>query len=376
MKKLSLSTEFEAALTMFGVYCGAGFATGRELVQYVTRHGVKGLWIPVISWIALGIIFYIVYYYSCLSKSKNYKEFAEKFYSPYGKIAIFVWDVIIVFTAMIALGGFMATGATMLQALFKGPYFIWIILFTIISIILGIYGTEFVARVGAIITIPLISLLLITIVLGVSHNYGNLIDVLTGTVSDVSDTSWTEVFYDIYNTVGVQISFVASAIVIGGSFKTRKEIKTASVGGSAICCCMMYLGSLLIYAYYPAINEETLPILKIANEHPFAAILTLVYPIAVLLAVMSSITPVVSGITNRFLYIGKSAIPNEKARIIILNCVIIILAALISSFGLKQIVHIGFKISASLRLPLIGLPLLLLGYYKIKLLQNAQKLSL
>ncbi len=370
-KGAGLSAGLAAAVTWFGFHCGSGFATGRQMVQFTTRHGWAGAWIPVAIWAILAIFAYLAAEFTYLSHSKNYKEFTAGFFAPIGHIIVFIWDAIVALGVFVAMGSVIAAAGDLFVSTLGISYWMGVALFTALLLVCIIWGYNFITKLASVVTVPMICLLILTVILGVSYNFDNLKQVMSNPAI-AEGSSVKAMFSDVITYVGNQANFLPSLIAISGAFTCEREVRTGSFGGAFINCLMHMAMVILVFSAYPWINDQSLVILGIIDKTPYS-FLKVAYQIVIFLALVSTGVTLVYGAMSRFGALGKKIMPKENTRKIFWAAVFIIGSVIISSFGLAAIVKVGYKITGSLRLPVMVLPILVLAPWRIHQARSKNK---
>lgn len=367
-KRFGMSAGLTAAFTWFGFHCGSGFATGRQIVQYTSRHGWAGIWIPAAIWGILAIFAYLCAEYAYLTRSKNYKDFNTGFFAPIGNITIFFWDAIVALGTFVAMGSVIATAGDLFVSALGISYWAGVALFTALLMVCVIWGYNIITKVSSYITIPMIALLILTVILGVSYNFDNLKQVISSPAV-AEGSSFKAMFSDVITYVGNQANFLATLIAITATYTCERDVKMGTIGGAFVNFLMHFAMAILVLSAFPWVNEENLIILSIIDRTPYS-FLKVIYQLIIFLALVSTGVTLVYGTMSRFGVYGKKLMPKETTRKVLWAAIFIIGSVVISSFGLAAIVKTGYKITGSLRLPVMVIPVFVLGPWRIHQLRK------
>ncbi len=362
--RAGLSAGMAAAVTWFGFHCGSGFATGRQMVQFTTRHGWAGVWIPVAIWAILGVFAYLSAEFTYLTHSKNYKEFTAGFFAPIGNVIVFIWDAIVALGVFVAMGSVIAAAGDLFVSVFGISYWAGIVLFTALLLVCIIWGYNIITKVASFVTVPMIALLILTVILGISYNFDNLKLVMSARPAIAEGSSVRAMFSDVITYVGNQANFLPSLIAISGAFACERDVRTGTFCGALLNCLMHTAMVILVFSAYPWINSESLVVLGIIDKTPYS-FLKIVYQAVIFLALVSTGVTLVYGAMSRFGALGKKIMPKDNTRKIFWAAVFIVGSVIVSSFGLAAIVKTGYKITGSLRLPVMVLPIFVLAPWRI-----------
>lgn len=371
--KFGLSAGVATAITWFGFHCGSGFATGRQIVQYVSRHGWPGFWIPIGIWILLSIAAYYCIEYAYLTRSKDYKDFANGFYAPIGSIMTIIWDAIVALASFVALGSVIATAGELFVSAFGFNYWVGVAIFTALMLVCVIWGYNIITKIASIVTIPMIALMVIVIIVGLSHNFENLKQVAANSAIAEGD-SVKSMIQDTFTYAGNQVNFLPAFIAISFGFTSERDVKIGAFGGAFLNFIMHFSMSLLCLSAYPWVNDEPLVVLKILEQIDMP-ILPIIYQIVIFLALVSTAVTMVFGAISRFGVYGKKIFPADRSRKAFWAFIFLVGSVFVSSFGLVTIVSKGYKLLGTLKLPVMLIPIIVLGPWRVHQARNKKKLA-
>lgn len=295
-----------SAFVWFGFHCGSGFASGSQMKIYAIKYGKMGLIAPVVAWVTCAIFIGIVTEYARLVRAKSYRDVGNTIYwdNPVvGRVVILVWDLML-FSAMIVSSGACVSGlGTLLKSLFGFPYYVGCIAFVVFMICLVCFGDQIVTRLGKV-TIPMIILFVVVAVIGIVQGAPNLQEVLTTArgASTVEGATLGTVAWSGFTYGCIQISFLHTASIIGGSFQSRKETWLFVLAGFAVNFLCMILGILAILAYYPDCMGAEMPMLYIVTcfSGPLKTLLLVVYNAILFMAYITTVGSLLTGSIARY----------------------------------------------------------------------------
>ena len=348
---------------------------------YATKFGTMGLLAPVIAWICCTLFIFLVVEYARLVQAKSYRDVAGSIYwdsKPLGRIVILVWDVMVFFSMLVASGTCVAGFGTLLQSLFDLPYAVGCGLFVVFMILLMCFGTNVLDRLGKVAS-PLIVLFLIVCIVGIARGSANLGAVLTTSAgaSSVEGATTFDVIKSGFTYGCIQISFVHTACVIGGGFKTRKETYQMIGTGFALNCGAMLFGTLAILAYYPGNMSSAMPLLDVVRSVPGVPgfILLVVYNFILVMAYIATAGALIAGGIARYRPLLNKATKNDFASKVVVVLVVLVGASLLSILGLEGMVDKAYGFLANLRKPIWFFPIIVLGPIAIHRVRKAMRAS-
>lgn len=370
--KVQWALVLGTACTWFGQHCGAGFASGKQVTTYFAGSGWLALFMPVIPFIVLGFVMYLMGEYSRRIGAKSYKDVALTLYSSnptVGRIMLFVWDVSLMLNIFISGGAVVAGCSTLLNQQLGIPYPVASVLFATIVALICMFGAKVMARISLGIVSVLIACLCVVAFALLSQNWGTLGEIIGQRQNFGASTSLT-----ITNTIfytGIGSTFIVPLTSMAGEFKSKKDTKVMAVSGALMNGLTLLFVTLAVLTGMPAAAGSELPVLDMLNnQFGGSGILALVYQIALFLAYLT-MADVFAAIQRYGALFNKSGKRNQAVIDGILCVVFLLCAILIAQFGLAALVDKGYKIQSFLRLPLyVGCTLI---FVPIRLYQMNKK---
>mgnify|MGYP001774870963 FL=1 len=364
-EKKSLPIWIGCVTGWFATHCGSGFATGVQAAEYFTKFGAIGLVTPFLSMGILGVMAYIAVEFCRRSNTHNYKEFAYKFYAPFGSIFGIIWDLISVIGTALITGAVLAGGGELLSEVFGVPYLIALAIIAGIILICTSLGVEFFRNISTLLTIPIVICLTCISVYGIAKGWGNLSKVvgnweIQGSIGGA--------ILDSLKYAGVQCTFIGVLAASSLGIASKRDSIKISVGGALMNALMLGLVSILLLAYFPGSSHENLPILSILKnaEVPF---LSIMYQITLFCAMISTGVGLIFSIVTRLegVRMGKSMKRfSHRQRRILWAFMFLLIAYGISVLGLRNIVGGGYRFLAALKIPVVMIPVLVLGPWRLR----------
>lgn len=379
MNKKKTPMYFLAAMMWFGFHCGAGFASGAQVKLYAAQYGTKGVIVPFIAWIANCLYMYIGLEYSRLVKAKSYRDVASTIYwnnPTVGKIAIFLWDVLIFMSSITILGSCVAGSGSQLNQLFGMPYWIGCGIFIVLMILILCFGKDILERLGKL-SVPLIVMFFAVCIVGIVYGFPHMIEAMTTDLGApiVEDGSFGALFKSGFTYGLVQLGAFQALTVMAGKFESRTETVKFIGLGFALNCGAMLVSYFSLMAYYPEILELALPTLGIIQKltGPLYAILIVAYNLVLLLAYITTAGGMAGGAQARYLPLLNKKISSDLACRIIIIVVFFGAATALSTLGLDGILTTVNAINSACRLPVWYIPIIILGPFSIHRVVKANR---
>ena len=346
---------------------------------YAIKYGRMGLLVPLVAWVSCALFIGIVTEYARLVQAKSYRDVGKTIYwdSPViGRIVLLVWDLML-FSAMIVSSGACVSGlGTLLENLFGFPYFVGCAAFVVFMTLLMCFSGQIVNRLGKV-TIPMIVLFVAVAAIGIWQGAPGLREVMTTArgASAVEGATLGTVAWSGFTYGCIQISFLHTASIIGGSFRSRKQTWTFVIAGFLINFLCMLLGVLAILAYYPDCMSSEMPMLYLVTRFsgPVGAVLLLVYNFILFMAYITTAGSLLTGSIARYKPIIGKVIHSDFACKAIVVVVIMSGAALLAALGLEGVLSKGYGTLAKLKMPLWFFPIMILGPISIRRVSRRAK---
>ena len=366
--KFILPAGIGLGCTWFSSHCGSGFATGKSFMQYFGQFGWTSVWTPVVAFAIIGVATYIMLEFCRHIKAQHYKDFAAEFYTPNipvtRRIFILFWDFLGVSGALIGAGATFAAIGELVSQYLNLPYFVGVGIGVLLIILVTVFGAKVMIRFATTLSVCLIILILAVSIAGLANGSGDLGKVLGERMVGEGYSFW-----DAYIAPGpvyaaVQMSNVNYLIALSGTLITKKDVKTTAVFGAALNVVMMLCLGLMVLSYFPALNNESMPVVT-ALSYVNQPILTVLYQLMLFFALVTTGATIVTNVVSRFCVFGAQYVPSEPLRRAILTVVLVALGIWLSSFGFSAVLVTGYNFLGSLAGPVILLPILILGPYRL-----------
>lgn len=356
--KVGLLTAFEVAAVWFGAHVGGGFATGNQTMNFFVKHGWNSIWLPAVIITIIGLT-----YRESLILARNYgtydyKSWSKKMYEPYDKVFSVIFELGYLMIVLLGTGGSIAGSAALMES-FGLNYLAGVLITGGVFYILTIYGADLIRKASTVITLLILIFLTIIVIVGISSNTSNLSHLVA---TKYSPSSIGKTLYSGLKYAGYQ-SFVI-AIVLSASDKLRSDsdINKSMFLGITLNGIMITLSCIMLLAWMPGTQKETLPLLYICQQLD-SKLLIVSYSTVLFLAFISTGIGCVFGAVTRFEKLFKKPENIKKKRgLISLVCMLFSMA--ISLFGLTKIVSIGYGYVGIIGIFAVVIPCIVVGRIK------------
>lgn len=310
-----------------GTVIGAGFASGREIVEFFGVYGIKGILGIAIS----GVLFALVGSLLLIKiYNKKIQGFNELICSLFGKKIGFAIDTIITFSLYTGFSVMIAGSGAIFKEELNLSFNIGIVIMAVFSFIVFLFSLEGLSFVNSIL-VPLliIGIILISFYLNVreSYSFSNIEGVaLTGKGNFLSSSF----LYIGSNSLIIIVVFSSLLPMINSK---RTAILGGLAGGFILCILgISILTSMLIY--YNEVSNLDIPMLKICSY--IGDIYRKIYAIILWIAMFTT------ALANGFGFLSRVSDGKNKLLLTGLFC---ILALPLAKLGFSNLVGIIYPIS-------------------------------
>ena len=253
-----------------GIIVGAGFASGKEILQYFTSFGVMGIIGAIVSTILFAYFGMVLTRLGSRMQTISHKEAV---YTISGRYLGFVVDAVIVIT-LLSVGIVMIAGAgSNLNQQFGLPPFVGSLLMVILVFLTVLLNVDkVVAIIGSVTPFLILAVVIISVycLTTMSNSFASL-DGVANAVSTPLPNWWVAAL----NYVSFNIAVGASmSLVMGGAEKDEKAAALGGLLGGFGLGVMILLSHLAIFSKIEVVKDSDLPMLAIIDDiSPILAIL-------------------------------------------------------------------------------------------------------
>lgn len=376
--KKGLPVYLGIASVWFGAHCGPGVASGNQVATFYSRFSIWGLFTGIIAMGLLGLCIFYSIEYARLTKTYDFKSFANKFFHPYEKFFSTFFEVSYMATVFLVLGSCIATGAKAMESAFGWSITVGSLVLCMITVLLTIFGAKVVRASSTVMTILILGAIGTVIIVGLTSaksqfalHWAQAAE-LPATLPRLSSSlllpaMWSAVLYAGFQSAGN----MANAVSVAEGMRSRKDSVKATVVGILANVALIYGVAFMLFAYPNVLGEffnpdrvskSFLPNLEVVN---YIGISTLqyLYVLVLLLAIITTLVGFAFAVANRY---GKFVpIKNTVVRDLVIIVVLLALAMLVSGIGLDKIVGKGFKYLAYACIAVVIIPTIIIGQRKI-----------
>jgi uncharacterized membrane protein YkvI len=364
MEKKSLIPGYlSVALVWFAIHIGPGTASGRQIAVYYVEYGKWALVGPFLAMGLLGICIYVALEIARLTKSINFRDFANNLFHPYEKIFSNIFEFTFLAVVGMSGGACVYTGAYLFEIYFGLPVWFGMVVIALTTIFFSIYGAELVRASSSYMSIIMFVTMMVIVVLGLAAigGPGNAIAQTSFDLGTPGIVGWNAMVYAAFQSVGV----IGSVVAVSDALRNKMDSKKTAIAGVFINAVFLVIVSIMMLGYPKSINE-TLPNYYIIEQLGYR-FLVFVYAVLLFFACVTNTIGFSHALSFR--YSKHFNMNSQLLKSLIICIIMLVYVNSISFFGLDAIVRTGFAYLGYSCLVTLILPLLVYGPFRLKKLK-------
>ena len=337
-----------------------GYGTGRELVEYFMGYGpVKGtMSICIITFLVWGIVAALTYAFAVLYHKFNYKNLMQELLGP---VSI-IYEIAYIYLVVIIMAVVTSAAGEIVNTLFGWNNWIGIIGMAVAIFLLVISGSDLIEKVLSAWSFVLYGTYIVFLIMCFVKLHGMIGEAYAAPQPTDIGAGWIK--------GGFMYAFYNMAVILGTVYTVRHNTSAKSAGVAGIIAgAIGIIPGIILFiamcAFYPDIQNETLPIAYMINQMdvPWFQYLFQIVLFGTLIETGSGL---IYGITDRFetsfVEKGKEA---PKNLTIIIAIVFLVIGVIVAQFGLTGLIAKGYGAGAWLMFITYCIPMVTIGIYKI-----------
>ena len=372
MKKQSVftATYLGVASVWLGGHFGPGFATGAFSVTYYVKYGWVGLIMPLLAMLVTGGVMFYMTEYARSHNTTNYRPFALSCYGEtYGKAMSIIYDVLFLATVMCA-GGLAFSGEANVLMNFGFSYWGAAIPTIIISALLCLYGSKLLAMASKYMMYAIIAVVLLIAILSFARGDYNL---GAAFAAEPVSTDRPLLLHAIFSAIlygCFQSTIAFNVMSVADLLESKAETKKAIIAGYIITVILMIAIAFTLFAYVTVIPDlcnpgvVAVPIMAVLGRLGMSW-LTMLFVILMTLAVLTSAAGLANAGCRRFDGLF-GFIQNLQLRRAVITVILLGVAAIGASFGMKALLQKGTTYVGYLGILVLVIPAFTIVRYRLK----------
>lgn len=332
------------AAVWLGGHFGPGFATGAFSVTYFVKYGWWGLLLPLLAMVITGFVMYEMVEFGRKNSVPNYRAFCSRCYGKkLGSCFGIVFDILFLGT-MLCAGGLAFSGEANVLQSFGFSYWGTAAVTIIISALLCIFGPGFVSKASKYMMYSIIAVVMLIAVVSLARGGHDYVSAMSYPGTSADFTLWDGIFSAILYGC-FQSTIVFNVLAVSNQLESRKETAKAIVFGYIVTVILMISIAFTIFGYVTVIPDicnpgiVPVPIMAVlmSLDMPW---LTYLFVILMTLAVLTSAAGLANSGCVRFDRLF-SFVKNAYLRRAIITVILLTIAAIGASFGMKVLLQKG-----------------------------------
>jgi len=359
------------AIILQSVLIGGGYATGREVVAYGAKFGSAGLTAILAIWIGFTVMSVLVFELSRIFGTYDYKEYMKNV----------VWkgwplfDVLFAVMATVVIAVMASAAGNIMEQTVGIPYFAGIVGIILVVAALTYFGASLIERFKTVGTLFLYVAYVAFGALVLASVWGDVTATFAaGDTSYVSDASLTAVLSSGILYVGYNLAIFPAVFFALHRQETRRETVASGVLAGTMMTAPYLLTYLCLMGFYPqeSVMGAAVPWLPMLRSVGGSAVVAF-YGIVIGWTLVETAVGAIHAIVDRIdadirrIDAGRFAEADGLSRLQsgLLGGGILVVATLLSRFGIIALVAQGYTIMAYFFIALFAVPTLTVGVVRI-----------
>ena len=336
------------------VIVGGGYATGREIVEYMAKFGASGFWAAASATLGLILFLCLGFEFVRVFKSYDYRNLVKNLiWKGYWAFDILYISMLVVIIAVLIAGA-----SSLAENIAGIPYPIALAIVTIAIGILCFFGRSWLEKykiVGSILFYSLYLSLFLVVGLAAKDRIAKAF--VNGMALDGMALN-SGFIYAMYNLV------VFFGILYAlDSIKTRKEAIFAAIFAALWGTIPLWITYIIYMGFYPAVLNAAVPWYLILKDFPnLLPFYIFVFAYIVVASNAGLLNAINERISTQLLESGKE-LPKLYRGLI--SAGIFLFAAFLANFGIIDLIAKGYKAMAYGFIVLFAIPLVTVGVIRI-----------
>lgn len=343
---------------------GGGYATGREVVAFGGKFGAIGWITGLVILIGFAVMAFLMFEVARLFRAYDYRSLVKQILGPFW----FLYDIIYFLLAILMISIVVAATGSILESTLGLNYWVGVAIIAALAGILNFYGTKLIERFKTFGTAALFIGYIVFGIMVISSTWGDAKEVFaSGDTSFVGEVSmwtiiWTGMLY-----VGYNLAVYPAALFTARRQNSLKQTLLGGLIAGVLMTVPWFLTYFSLMGFYP--SEEVLgadvPWLEMLSG--YGVWVVIVFGIVVGWTLIETATGLIHAFLDRVNFnleeVGKPQLSKKMNGLIAI--IALVLSATLSSIGIGGLVDIGYTVLGYAMLIIYGIPMLIIGSYKV-----------
>ena len=362
MKKQGIfaASYLGVAAVWLGGHFGPGFATGAFSVTYYVKYGWVGLLMPLLAMLITGGVMFYMTEYARSHGTTNYRPFVLSCYGEKaGPVMAVVYDVLFLATVMCA-GGLAFSGEANVLMNFGFSYWGAAVPTIIISALLCLYGSRLLSLASKYMMYAIVAVVLLIAVLSLTCGQYDLGAAIAAAPVNTKEPNLLQAILSAILYGCFQSTIAFNVMSVADILESREDTKKAIIAGYVVTVVLMIAIAFTLFCYVTVIPDlcnpgvVAVPIMAVLGRLGFPWV-TLLFVFLMTLAVLTSAAGLANAGCRRFDKLF-GFIENLQLRRTVITVIMLGIAALGASFGMKALLQKGTSYVGYLGIPALVIP--------------------
>ncbi len=339
------------------VMVGGGYGTGREIVEFFSSYGLLGGLMGLgIAFVAMAIILALTFEFARLFQVYDYRNFFKQLLGR-GWV---LFEALIILLFLLVLAVLASAAGNILRDNFGISYGAGLSMMLLVVGVLTFFGRDVIAKVLTFWSFFLYAVFLAFFISVFSNDWAPIAAAFRH--AEVLDGWWQSgLKYALYNIAAAPL-----LLYVTRAFETRKQAMRSGVIAGAIAMLPAVAFQIAFFAAYPEVLEQAIPTYWMMGQLGMGVLLV-VYSIMLFGTFIETGAGMLQGINERIdaYLVEKRGIGLSRTAHAVLAVSAIIVSAVLSLWGITNLIAQGYGTMAWGFLFVYVVPLLSIGLYRI-----------
>mgnify|MGYP001828949639 CR=1 FL=1 len=340
------------------VMVGGGYGTGREIVEYFTGYGFLGGLLGLgVAFVALALILALTFVFARLFKAYDYRSFFKQLLGR-GWVA---FEVLIILQFLLVLAVLASAAGNILSDNFGMPYGVGLSIMLVVVGVLTFYGRDVIAKALTFWSFFLYAVFLAFFVAVFANNWTPIVEEFGR--ADVLSGWWRSgLKYAMYNVASAPL-----LLYVARDFECRSEALRSGVVAGAIAIVPAVIFQVAFFSVYPTILDQKIPVYWMMVQLGMTTMLV-IYSVMLFGTFIETGAGMLQGINERIdaYLVEKRGHALTRTSHSLIAVIAIITSAILSLWGITNLIAEGYGTMAWGFLGVYVLPLVTIGFLRIK----------
>jgi uncharacterized membrane protein YkvI len=339
------------------VMIGGGYGTGREIVEYFTSYGFLGGLLGLgVAFVALASILALTFEFSRHFQAYDYRNFFKRLLGR----GWFAFEVLIILQFLLVLAVLASAAGNILRDNFAIPYGVGLSVMLAVVGVLTFFGRDVIAKALTFWSFFLYAVFFTFFISVFSDGWLPIVDAFDH--AEIVSGWWHSGFkYALYN-----LSSVPLLLYVARVFESRAEALRSGVVAGVIAIVPALIFQIAFFVVYPEILEQAIPVYWMMGKLGMTVLLV-VYSVMLFGTFIETGAGMLQGINERIdaFLIEKRGTGLSRLAHAALAVSAIALSALLSLWGITNLIAAGYGTMAWGFLVVYVVPLVTIGLFRI-----------